>query len=147
LLALPPASVDRRLAWVAHLPVLLALLRVFAARTVVLLTLDLVVRVSALAVVPLVFLVVVPSKVVLPLRPTATLVLEPLATVGTALRVMAAAAGGDTAMPLLPLPALLLVTPMAAHMPPATMAATTFPRTGEAPIGAFSSAIEVETAA
>lgn len=104
------------------------------------------VRVPALAVMLSVFLVVADSKVVpqLVLQPTATLVLQPLATVGTALRTMATAARADTAMPLLPLPELLLVTPMAVPMARAIPAATTLRNTGEAPTGAFRSATDTE---
>jgi hypothetical protein len=138
--------VDRRLAWAACLQVLLvhvlpALRRVLAARMVVLLAPDLAGReLAAMARAFLGLMGLLPAAVsrgALRLRP----VLRPAATVAMATRgpAMAMVAGGIGPVASMP--------PMAVRTPPATMAATTFPHTGEAPIGAFSSAIEAETAA
>jgi hypothetical protein len=136
---LPPESVDRRLAWAARLQVLLvhalpALRQVLAARMVVLLAPDLAGReLPAMARAFLGLMGLLPAAIsrgALRLRP----VLRLAATVA-----MAMVAGGIG--PVVSMP------PMAVRTPPATMAATTFPRTGEVPIGAFSSAIEAETAA
>ena len=156
---LPPALLGPRLVLVDHLLVLVvlrlvlpALLLAWVARGVVLLKRDSVVCVRALAVTLPVSLVVDDSKVVLQLvlQPTATLVLQPLATVGPVTRTMGTAATdtaarADTAMPLLPLPALLLVTPPVTRvMATAILAATTLRPTGEVPTGAFWSATNTE---
>jgi hypothetical protein len=105
---------------------------------VVLVTLDSVVR--GLAVMLLVFLglmVLLLAAVWRVVLQRLRLVLRPLvlamATRGLG---MATAGGGIGLMALMP--------PMAVRMPPAIMAATTLPPTGEARIGAFSSAMETE---